>query len=280
MTGRLLPTSVLTAAALFVPGQASRIAGCFERGAPVARWSLPPQYREVSGLALSDDGRLFLHGDERGLVGALDPATGKMLGTFQLGSQLALDDFEGIAIAAGRLYLVTSQGVLYEGTLPARAVTSGTLDVTKTVTGVGRFCEVEGLAYVPGDQVLLLACKSPRVKALRGSTAVFRWSVPSKALATPDRILIKEQELAKGHQGRGFHASGIEVDPATGHYLLVAGPERAIAEVDRSGRVLGSWSLRGKHPQVEGIAVTPSGDVLISDEGVKGPGTVTVYACR
>jgi len=271
---------VLVAGLLRPPGQQARIAGCFERGSPSARWSLPALYREVSGLTLSEDGRLFLHNDESGVIGAIDPATGRVVGNYRLGPALPVADFEGIAAAGNRLYLVTSRGALYETAMPARGSATGTLPFTVIQTGVGRLCEIEGLGYEPSDQVLLLACKGPRVKSLKGVVAIFRWSAGKKALAEPDRIQVRVDDLAKGQKGRAFSATGIERDPISGHYLMVAGPDRAIAEIDRSGRVLGAWPLRGKHSQAEGIAVTPAGDVLVSDEGVPGPGTVTVYACR
>ncbi len=64
------------------------------------------------------------------------------------------------------------------------------------------------------------------------------------------------------------------------HFLLVASHDFAIAEVDSAGRVLGARSLIGKHPQAEGIALAPRGELVISDEGTTGPGRITVYACR
>lgn len=47
--------------------------------------ALPPEFDEVSGLAVSPDGKFFLHGDEVGVVGAFDPESGKVSAVCQLG---------------------------------------------------------------------------------------------------------------------------------------------------------------------------------------------------
>src|SRR5262245_26707364 len=92
----------------------ARYARCLDGVTPKHEWSLPKAFREVSGLALASDGRLFLHADEFGVVGALDPATGRLVGTFHLGPPVPRADFEGIAVADSQLILVTSQGILFK----------------------------------------------------------------------------------------------------------------------------------------------------------------------
>ena len=39
---------------------------------PIARWILPAQLNEISGVALTTDGRILAHGDQRGAVFAID----------------------------------------------------------------------------------------------------------------------------------------------------------------------------------------------------------------
>jgi uncharacterized protein YjiK len=234
----------------------------------------------VSGLALSDDGRLWAHNDESGVLGAFDPATGKALGGYRLGPSIPRDDFEGIAVAGSRLYLVSSNGFLYSTALPARAVAEGVLPFETIDTGVGKLCEVEGLSYDASPRLLLLACKKPRTEALEHQVAIFRWSIEKRSLAVPDRILIPVTELAKGRPGKGFHPSAIERDPQTGQWLLLASADNAFALVDPTGRVLATGALRPGHPQPEGLAIDGSGSIYVADEGTKRLGTVTVYACR
>lgn len=248
--------------------------------APIARLTLPTPLREVSGLALSDDGRLWLHNDERGLVGAIDPVTGVPLGTFQLGPSLLRGDFEGIAVGGGRLFVVTSTGQLVSAPVPARTAPSGVLPIEAIDTGLGPQCEAEGLAFEPAGRILLVGCKRTRVAGPAKQVTIFRWSIDAKRLATPDRITVPEDDLAPGRKGRGFHPSAIERHPVSGHYWLLASADQAFAVIDPAGRVLETGRLGKRHRQPEGLAIAPNGNLLISDEGADGPGAVTIYGCR
>lgn len=262
------------------PAEPARVDRCLAQN-PTQRWPLPRAFREVSGLALSDDGRLFFHGDEEGVLAALDPERGHVVGSYRLGPVTPRDDFEGIAIAGPRLFLVSSGGRLYEARVPpAGPANLGILPFQATATGLGRWCEIEGLGYDARDRVLLIACKNPRIRALERTLTVFRWSVDSNRLATPDRVSVPLEALARGRPGRDFHATGIERDPLTGRFLVVAAPDRAIAELEPDGRVVAARELGRRHHQAEGIAITKNGAVIISDEGAGGVGMVTVYACR
>ena len=96
---------------------ATRLANVSEsRTSAVARWILPREMREVSGLALTSDGRLLAHGDERGRVYVIDPRGGALLKSFGIGNRDAdaSADFEGITVAQGRIFMVASNGMLYE----------------------------------------------------------------------------------------------------------------------------------------------------------------------
>ncbi|MFN0181767.1 MAG: hypothetical protein ACKVZ0_23410 [Gemmatimonadales bacterium] len=250
--------------------------------APTAGFALPTWLREVSGLALSGDGRLWLHNDERGLVGAIDPANGASLGTFQLGPNLLRGDLEGITVAGDRLFVITTTGQLIAAPVPARTVPSGVLTIEVIDTGLRPQCEIEGLAFEPAGRILLIACKQPLVPALAKQVTIFRWSIDANRLATPDRITIAEAALAPagGRKARGFHPSAIERHPVTGQYWLLASADQAFAVVDGAGRVLETGRLAKRHRQPEGLAIAPNGHLLISDEGAKGPGTITTYACR
>ena len=69
--------------------------------APLARWVLPSHLREISGLALTADGRLLAHGDERGHVFEVDYRRGVVVKEFTLGTDKAAvkGDFEAITVA-------------------------------------------------------------------------------------------------------------------------------------------------------------------------------------
>src|SRR5882724_4735170 len=72
---------------------------------PLAMWIMPPQLREISGLALTSRGTVFAHDDNAGRVSEINPKTGILVKSFSLlGNQK--DDFEAIAIAGNDIYLM------------------------------------------------------------------------------------------------------------------------------------------------------------------------------
>jgi uncharacterized protein YjiK len=67
----------------------------------------------------------------------------------------------------------------------------------------------------------------------------------------------------------------------SGRYLVLAGRERAIAELTETGEVAAVARLRHHdHPQAEGLAVAKDGALLVADEGGNGRGTLSVYRPR
>lgn len=162
------------------------------------------------------------------------------------------------------MWLVTSDGRLYDG---PEGEDDERVPFRLRETGVGRLCEIEGLVFHPGEQTLWLACKTPRTPELRGSVAVFRWSPGEERLLFPPlRVPLRDVLARTG--GSSFRPSGIELDPATGHALLVSAVDGAVIEIDAIGRVLASRAIDPRfHRQAEGIALSAEGDLLVADEG-------------
>ncbi len=241
---------------------------------------LPHELREVSGLAVTGDGRLLAHGDERGVVYELDPRRGTVVKAFSLGTPPPRDDFEGIAVAGARVFLVTSGGRLYE---TREGADGAAVPFTVRDTGLGAACEIEGLAYEPADGTLIVPCKRPRGAgrqdaALRGSVTLFRWSLARNALAAPPRVAAPVAAVVRGTGLTAFHPSSVERAPRTGHYVIVAGPQHALVEVTAAGVVVAVRELSARaHPQPEGITFVGDSTLLIADEGGSKRGTLTAY---
>lgn len=246
------------------------------RSEPALEWKLPKRLREISGLAAIGE-RIFAHDDERAVIYELDPRRERIAKAFQLGDPPVSGDFEGLAVAGERFFLVTSGGWLYEARegddgagVPYRAVD----------TGIGRKCEVEGLAFEPDDQCLLLLCKHSADHALRHFVAIHRWSLAKAAEPGPGELLVIPVEDIGARIGEeAFEPSGIERDPSSGNYFLVAAKQAAVAEVTPAGVVVSARRLEpGRHRQAEGITFTPRGELVLGDEGSKNRARIAVYA--
>lgn len=237
--------------------------------------TLPRGLMEVSGLAVTAEGRLLAHGDERAIISVVDGPGGTVQRWFSLGRPPMRGDFEGIATVGPRIFLMTSRGILHEG---REGAAEAAMPFTSKDTGFGAQCELEGMAYDARAQVLLLPCKTPLVPAARGRVTVFRWSVSRAVAADPPQFSVPLDGVTAHTGTKAFHPSAIDVDPVTGNYLLVSGPERAVLELTPRGEVVGGASLpRKAHRQPEGIAFVGDSLLLIADEGVTGRGTLTTY---
>ncbi len=241
------------------------------------RWRLPGRLREISGLTSAPGDRIFAHDDERAVIYEIDYRTGRLVKAFAMGDKGARGDFEGIAFADDRFYLVTSSGWIYES---REGEDDEGMLYNIYGTGVGKKCEVEGLAFEPAGRVLLMVCKTPRDKEIEDFVAIYRFSLDSREI-TGAPLLVPLEEITSRIDGKSFRPSGIERHPLSGNYFIVAAQQSAVAEITPDGRVVAVVKLkRGNHRQIEGITFTSDGTLLLADEGGRGRGQLTLYHPR
>lgn len=228
---------------------------------------LPAVLDEVSGLAFDDRGRLWAHDDERARIYQLDPVSGKVLDFFDVGRRIR-GDWEGIAWAEDRLFLVDSDGVLEE----FRPGASGERVAHRRIrTGLGRRCEIEGLGFEPSARRLLVGCKSARERALRGRIVLFSVPLVSMEADREPRVSVPLTSLEAFGLPAELSPAAVEVHPAGGTVLVAAAREETIVELGPDGRVLAGRRLpRGVLRQLEGMAVAPDGALILASEASGG----------
>jgi uncharacterized protein YjiK len=247
-----------------------------QKNVPLAMWLMPPQLNEISGLALTARGTVLTHDDNVGRVYEIDPKSGILLKSFSLLGN-PKGDFEAITIVGTDIYLMTSDGKLFkfrEGTDGAQ-VPYSTYD-----TGLGEQCEFEGLTFEPDSSRLLMVCKRFLDKEAPHALLIFRLPLPLGNRASVSEMRIPIQEVAGSNHWKNFHASDINIDPATGNYVIIASREKGLVVVTPDGDVVRSEEIPGEHRQPEGVAITRDGILLISDEANVKPAVITLYRWR
>lgn len=245
---------------------------------PDTTWALPHALAEVSGLAYLPGRGLLAHNDERGALFLLDPATGRVLGTWPLQGRPA-DDFEGIAVAGGAVFLQSSTGRIYRMAIPQGSPQPLRYQVVDS--GLAGECELEGSAYDPAARVLLLPCKTVRRRAKDVALRIFRWDAVDGRLAEPAWVEVSSRALGRVSPWASFNASAIEVVPGGDHLLVLSSRQLGLVELTFDGAVVGTKRLDGRsHRQPEGLTLTSKGDLLISDESRGAHATLSLYRCR
>jgi uncharacterized protein YjiK len=237
---------------------------------PLARWVLPPQLLEVSGLALTPDGNILAHNDENPVLSVIDPRRGVVTRQFSFGERGLHGDFEGIAVSGGEIFLLVSNGTIYR----LREGGDGdNVPYTTIDTKLGKECEFEGIA-VDRAGMILLACKNVAKKGPKDQLVIYRWdprTSQASMLAIPYSAVI-------GDNGwKDLHPSDITVEPTTGNYVVIAAQEKALIVVTPQGQVVSSGPLPEKPRQAEGVAIASDGILYVSDEGSSAPGTLSLY---
>jgi uncharacterized protein YjiK len=239
------------------------------------QFKLSHHLNEVSGLASSEDGRIFTHDDERGIIYQLNYKNGKIFKRFSIANKTPDRDFEGIAIAKDKFYLVTSSGDIYE----FNETGNGKYSKSKIYrTGLTVSYNIEGLCYDTETNSLLIACKGFPGKNLKGYRAVYSYDLKEKKLNSKPRFLLLLKYLDKKYKLKNFSPSAIEYNSETGTFFILSSHVKAVIEVSPEGKILNGISLSGKiHTQPEGLTFTRDMKMTISDEGKGGRGTITIY---
>jgi uncharacterized protein YjiK len=240
---------------------------------PVAMWLMPPELNEISGLALTDDGRLLAHDDELARVFEVDPRKGVIVKSFMLGKGLK-GDFEGITVVGQDIYMTLSNGRLYRF---REGANNSSVPFTTFDLRLGKECEFEGVAYDRDSAQLVLPCKTVKLKHLEDEMVIYKWKIGSKDSTGISMMSVELSEVIGTNKWKKFRPSDITIDPVTGNYVIISSLEKGIVVVTPSGDVVSSQPLPGKHHQAEGVAITKDNLLIISDEATSKPAAITLY---
>jgi uncharacterized protein YjiK len=246
-----------------------------EMAVPLAMWIMPPQLREISGLALTSRGTVLTHDDNSGRVSEIDPKTGILVKAFSLtGNQK--EDFEAITIAGNDIYLMASDGKLFRF---REGADGQQVQFMMFDTGLGKKCEFESLAYEADSTRLVMVCKRILDKQAPKELVLYRMPLPLNR-ATFSVIQVPLKQVVGSNKWKNFRPSDITIDPFTRNYVIIASHEKGLLVLTPDGDVVRSEPLPGDHRQPEGVAITRDSILLISDEANMKPAAITLYKWR
>ena len=228
---------------------------------------LPKRLDEISGLASTDDGSIFGHNDEKGVINKISIESGDIDFWFTVGSITLSEDLEGIAYVDGYFWLVNSKGDLFRF---RHGESEGSVDFDLATTDLSGKYDVEGLCYDPTTNALLLACKEYPGEGLdkKDEKAIYSFSLDSLQIDPTPRFVLDAKGLEKRLDLKKFMPSAIEWHPETGNFVILSGNDPAIIEISPSGEIITALALSKKiHPQPEGVTFAPDGSLLIGNEG-------------
>ena len=231
---------------------------------PTQRHKLPNDLREISGLSYYKPGRLACVQDELGVVFIYDLSRKAIVDEHVFGKD---GDYEGVEYVGNKLYIMRSDGELYEMTPTDGVKILGSSPETKHIkTDLPGKPDMEGLGYDPKLEALLLATKDGKGT----DKIIYFYSLPNKMLF--QGIVLKQADLQTFENSTGeFKPSGIAVHPQTRDYYVLSSAAHQLAVLAPNGKVKSLVSLdEGSLPQPEGICFAPDGTLYIASEGKKG----------
>jgi hypothetical protein len=242
--------------------------------------TLPPTLQEISGLTAISDFEVACVQDEDGIVFVYDLQQQMLTRQVHFGPP---GDYEGVARVESRVYVLRSDGTLYELESledPPRVRTQALGLPTSNN---------EGLCYDEAERRLLIAPKSRMGKSreLKDARPIYAYDLGRAELQTDPVVMIDVDaiyEFADTHglpvpekqkkRGGGtrpmlrFMPSSVAVHPITHELFVLSAMDHILATFDRKGQVTGYVVLdSGIFRQPEGITFLRNGDMIVSNEG-------------
>lgn len=238
---------------------------------PTERHKLPDDLREISGLSYYKPGRLACVQDELGVVFIYDLSKKDIIDEHILGKN---GDYEGVEYVGKKLYVLRSDGELYEmEPTDGIKIIGGSPQTRHIKIDLPGKNDMEGLGYDPQLEALLLATKDGKGT----DKIIYYYSLKTKALF--QGIVLKQADLQAFDPSMSeFKPSGIAVHPQTREYYVLSSAAHRLAVVAPNGKVKSLVPIDDKAlPQPEGICFAPDGTLYIASEGDGKKGIILAF---
>lgn len=252
---------------------------------PMAINELPNDLLEISGLTDLDNNTLACVQDEDGIIFIYDLKKEKVVREIKFGDD---GDYEGITRAGNSLYVLRSDGKIYE------------IDDYRTdnfkVKSYDNDLPVknsEGLGLDAAGNRLLIAGKTEAKDGnYEGKKVVYGFDLSTKRVSAKPVLSFSEDAIIyamereggknigkKGKDDVSINPSAIAIHPQTDQIYVLSSKDHLLYIFNRANEVEGIYLLNKQDfAQPEGITFLENGDMFISNEGKKGAPTLLRFA--
>lgn len=235
-------------------------------------WELPKELDEISGIVWIDSHTLACVEDENGVVYLYDLDEKEIFEEIPFAGN---GDYEGIALNNDIMYVMQSDGLLYE----IKNWSATNKMISSHQTGFKSSNNMESLTYSPKDNSLLTAPKDK--DTTDDFKGIYKISLASKTAAvnSPAYKIEMNAEALKEYRGKKLHKtfnpSEIAIHPKTNDIYVLEGKHPKLLILDEKGNLKTVYKLDEiSFPQPEGMTFSEEGELFISNEAASGPATI------
>lgn len=236
----------------------------------IQRWDMPLVLGEISDISTIDDNTVACIQDETGRIFIYNIKENKIAREIKFAER---GDYEGLAIAGKVVYVLNSNGVIYEVT----DINNNKPVVKEYKTFLNQKDDAEALCYDKANNRLLVAFKRDEENDSKG---IYSFNLANKELEkSPVYSIDLSHELFKETKGKkkktGIKPSAIAIHPVSGDIYITEGTNPKLLIMDKQGAIKSVVLLSRKDfGQPEGITFNSKGDLFISNEGKNEPGNI------
>ena len=241
-------------------GQKNRATGAYDFNHPDVIINLPKNVSQISGIAYSNDNSVYAVDDDHGNIYKIPLTPKPAVESWNFGKP---DDYEDLVLQDNIFYILSSKGAItrFPASFPVKDVQTFALPLK----GKNEF---EILYSDPSSQSLLMVCKDCK-EDQKDETSAFRFILDKHTFENEPAYMLQKSAIEKkaGHAISRFKPSAAAVHPVTGEVYIVSSINKIIVVLDESKKVAAVYPLPAKlFKQPEGIAFSPAGDMIISNE--------------
>lgn len=240
----------------------------------VDTWKLPEELKEVSGITWVDNNTLACIQDEDGIIYIYNLKERKVTNEISFAKN---GDYEGIAVNKEDLYVMRSDGLLYE----IKDWNKNNKVISAHETGFKASNNMESLVYSKKEDVLLTIPKNKdETEDFKG---IYRISLATKNAdkTNPAQKISMTDDALKNYRSKKLHKtlnpSEIAVHPITHDIYVLEGSNPKLLILNPKGVIKHVFKLdKTDFPQPEGMTFSENGDLYISNEA-SSKGTATIH---